>query len=107
MTDFIFVYITASSEEEAERIGRVLVDEKLAACVNIIPGMRSIYRWQGSMEEAHEVVIIAKTMRAQFDGVEARVKSMHSSENPCIVALPIEMGSEDFLSWLRRSVFGA
>lgn len=107
MTDFIFVYITTTSEEEAYRIGRVLVDEKLAACVNIIPGMHSIYRWQGSLEEAQEVVCIAKTMRAQFDGVESRVKSMHSSENPCIIALPVEMGSEDFLSWLKRSVFGA
>lgn len=99
----IFVYVTAGSAEEAGRIGRVLVDEGLAACANLIGGMRSIYRWQGAVEEAEEVVLLAKTRPQLFDSVAARVKQLHSYDCPCIVALPIVAAEPAYLRWIVDS----
>jgi len=99
--DLIFVYITAGSRAEAERIGRTLVEERLAACVNILSGMTSIYRWQGEVETAEETVLIAKTQGHLFDRLSARVKELHSYSVPCIVELPIGRGNPDYLDWLR------
>ncbi|HEY0835887.1 MAG TPA: divalent-cation tolerance protein CutA [Azospirillum sp.] len=99
--DLVFVYMTAASREEAARIGRALVEERLAACVNILGGMTSIYRWEGAVETAEEAVFIAKTRRDLFDRLAARVRELHSYSVPCIVELPVERGNPAYLDWLR------
>lgn len=96
----VFAYVTASSLEEAERIGHTLVEERLAACANLLPGMRSIYRWQGAVEQAEEVVLIAKTRADRFDALAARVTALHSYETPCVVALPVSTGAAPYLAWI-------
>jgi len=98
----VFAYITAPSEAEAARIGRVLVEERLAACVNILPGMRSIYRWQGRVEESTEAVLIAKTRAERFTALSARVRTLHPYELPCITALRVEAGDAGYLDWIRH-----
>ena len=95
------VYMTATDEDEAGRIGRALVAERLAACVNVIPGMRSFYSWQGEVRDDREVVVIAKTRETLLDALVARVKELHSYECPCVVALPIVAGNPDFLDWIE------
>ncbi len=102
MTDCVFVYMTAGSEEEAVAIGQNLVDARLAACVNVLPNMRSIYRWQGAITESQETVLIAKTKADLFEDLELRVKSLHSYSCPCIVALPLAAGSVEFLEWIDQ-----
>jgi len=104
MTGFVFVYMTAGSEDEAARIGRALVEEKLAACVNILPGMKSIFRFEGKIDEASEAVLIAKTRADLFEKLEARVKNLHSYSCPCIVAFPLQKGSPAFLAWIGQSI---
>ncbi len=100
--ELVFAYITAGSRAEAERIGRTLVEERLAACVNILGGMTSIYRWQGAVESAEEVVVIAKTRADLFERLTARVKELHSYDVPCVVELPVGRGNPDYLGWLER-----
>ncbi len=95
------VYMTAADEDEAGRIGRALVAERLAACVNVIPGMRSFYRWQDEVQDDREVVVIAKTRETLLDALVARVKELHSYDCPCVVALPIVAGNPDFLDWIE------
>jgi periplasmic divalent cation tolerance protein len=97
----VFVYITTESPEQAERIGRTLVEARLAACVNILPGMRSIYHWQGRIESASETVLIAKTRQALTEALLARVKALHSYAVPCAVVLSIQGGLPDFLDWIE------
>ena len=99
-----FVYMTAGSTEEASVIGRCLVEEYLAACVNIMDGMTSIYRWEGKLENASETVLIAKTMSNKVEALTERVKALHSYDCPCIVTLAIEGGNLDFLSWIKEQV---
>lgn len=96
------VYITTASAEEAEIIGRNLVSRKLAACVNIIENMKSIYNWQGKIETADEVVMIAKTKKALVSELIENVKTLHSYECPCIVSVPITDGNPDYLRWIRN-----
>jgi periplasmic divalent cation tolerance protein len=96
----IFVYMTASSAEEAKKLGRALVEARLAACVNILDRMTSYYWWQGKIEEGAEAVLIAKTTRAHLDALTAKVKSLHSYSVPCVVGLAIEGGNKDFLDWI-------
>jgi periplasmic divalent cation tolerance protein len=98
----ILVYITASSEPEATRIADALVSEQLAVCVNILPGVRSVYRWQGTIERADETVQIVKTVQSAFAAIEARVRDLHSYEVPCVVALQIQDGSPAYLDWIRK-----
>jgi periplasmic divalent cation tolerance protein len=107
MTGVVFVYVTCADEAEAERIARALVEEDLAACANLLPGMRSVYRWQGRLEQARETVLIAKTLAARFPAVEARVRALHRSTLPCIVALPVVAGSADYLAWIAAGSAGA
>jgi len=102
MPSFLSVYITAPSRELAEKIARALVEERLAACVNIISGSRSIYRWKGHVEAASEVVLIAKSRAGLFEPLEKRVKELHSHEVPCIVAWPIAAGHQPYLDWLEK-----
>ncbi len=96
------IYITAGDEDEARRIGRTLVEEKLAACVNILP-IKSIYRWEGNIEENGEVAMFVKTKAELADQVIDRVKELHSYEVPCIVSLPITKGNPDYLRWIEES----
>ena len=96
------IYITAKDEPEARKIGKALVGEKLAACVNYFP-IRSIYRWQGNIEEAEEIAIIAKTRAELVDRLIRRVKELHSYEVPCTVSWIIEKGNPDYLEWIRES----
>ena len=89
----ILIYITTSSETEANKIAEAVVGERLTACANIIPGMTSVYHWEGKLARESEVVLILKTRAELFSAVEARVKALHSYQNPCIVALPLSAGS--------------
>lgn len=99
----LFVYVTTRDKEEARSIGRVLVEEHLAACVNIIDGMESIYFWNNSLCEDKEVILIAKTREDLLSDITERVKSLHSYECPCIVALPLTGGNQEYLKWIESS----
>jgi periplasmic divalent cation tolerance protein len=98
----VMLYITASNAEEAKRIGRALVEERLAACANVLPGVTSIYRWQGKVEEGSEASLILKSTDDKVEQVVARVKALHSYTCPCVVALPITGGNADFLEWIAQ-----
>jgi len=100
--DEIVVFITASSEDEAARIAKALVEAKLAGCVNIIKNVRSIYSWQGKVEDETEVLMIVKTQKSLFDSLMKKVKELHSYTVPEIIAMPIVKGSEDYLKWVRE-----
>jgi len=106
MSDHLSVYLTAPSFEVAQTIGRTLVEERLAACVNIVPGMHSIYRWQSKIETAVEVVLIAKSRSALFEAIEKRVRELHPYDCPCIVAWPIGAGYQPILTELKRRRLG-
>ena len=95
-----FVYITAPSRAEALRIGRALVKGRLAACANVLGGARSVYWWQGKVEEADEAVMVAKTRAGLVGKLIRRVKAMHGYACPAIVALPIVKGNPDYLKWI-------
>lgn len=99
----MLVYITCADLAEARRIGRVLVEERLAACVNMRPH-ESIYRWQGRVEEAAEVGMLAKTTCAGYAALEARVRALHSYELPCIVAWTPDHGLPAYLEWVGEGV---
>lgn len=94
------ILCTASSEEEAKKLGTTLVNEKLAACVNYSEGLRSVYRWKGKVCEADEWLLIIKSQKAALDQMIRRIQALHSYEVPEIIALPIMGGSEDYLNWL-------
>jgi periplasmic divalent cation tolerance protein len=100
--DEIIVFITASSEEEAAKIARALVEARLAGCVNIIKNIRSIYSWQGKIEDEPEVLMIVKTQKSLFDSLTKKVEELHSYTLPEIIVLPIVEGSKDYLKWLRE-----
>jgi periplasmic divalent cation tolerance protein len=102
VAEIVFVYMTAADEGEAIAIARTIVTERLAACANILPGMRSVYRWDGKVEEGREVVLIAKTRTDRFPDLAARVRELHSYATPCIVELPIGRGDAPYLDWLVR-----
>jgi periplasmic divalent cation tolerance protein len=96
----VFVYTTYPSIVEAEEAGRALVEQRLAACVNILPGMISHYRWQGAIERAEETVMLIKTRASLAEAVRASVKDKHSYETPAILVLPIESVDQTYLAWL-------
>ena len=100
---FSIVYITAGDMEEARKIGRKLVEERLVACVNLFP-ITSIFRWQGNIDEASEVAITAKTKTGKVKDIEKRVKELHSYDVPCVVSVKMDEGSKDYLDWIRESV---
>lgn len=102
MTDYISVYFTAASRSEAETIAQALVEEKLVACVNILPGVRSIYRWNNAVGMSDEVALIAKSRRDLFPQIEAKIKSLSSYDCPCIIAWPIAEGHAPYLAWIGR-----
>jgi periplasmic divalent cation tolerance protein len=100
MERIVFVYTTYPSIVEAEKAGGVLVERQLAACVNILPNMVSIYRWEGAIERAEEVVMIIKTRATLADAVRVAVKEMHSYTTPAILVMPIESVDGGYLGWL-------
>lgn len=102
MTDSLVVLITAPKEEDAAALANALVEARLAACVNIIRQIRSIYRWQGKIEDDQEVLMIAKTRKECFAGLMKKVKELHAYTVPEIIALPIITGYEGYLGWLRE-----
>ena len=97
-----FVYITAKDKAQALKIGRALVEERLAACINVWEGVTSVYRWEGAVEEATEAVLIAKTTESQIPAIVDRVKELHSYACPCVVAWPLETGNPAYLDWIER-----
>jgi len=102
MTDPIVVLVTCGSEEEAAKIGRSLVENRLAACANIVSPIRSIYRWEGKIWDEKEWLLLVKTERDRFEAIENEVKSLHSYSVPEIIALPITCGSQAYLAWLAE-----
>jgi periplasmic divalent cation tolerance protein len=100
----VSVYAIFADTEEAERIGRTVIEEALAACINIIPGVRSIYRWQGAIEAADEVAAIFKTSTATADALITRIASLHSYQVPCIVTWPIDKVLGSYADWIEGSV---
>ena len=104
MTDKRLIMTTASSEEEARRIGNALVEKKLAACVSIVSKMESIYTWNGNTQESQELLILIKTTAAAFERVRDAIKGMHSYEVPEVIALQVVDGSERYLAWLNREL---
>lgn len=101
------VYITCKDKAEAEGVGRALIEDKLAACVNIIEGMQSMFWWQGRTEKERETVLIAKTRAGLVSRLTEKVKSVHSYDCPCVVALPIIDGNPEFLQWIRDETGGS
>jgi periplasmic divalent cation tolerance protein len=102
--DAIVVFLTAPSGEEATRLADLLIGAHLAACVQILPEMESVYRWQGKIERQSEILLIAKTTRGKFADLEREVRALHSYETPEIVAVPIVTGSQPYLDWLNESL---
>ena len=102
-TGEIVCYITAPNEAEALKIARALVENRLAACANIVKNVRSIYAWKGAIQDDAEILMIVKTQKALFHKLTEKVKEIHSYDVPEIIALPILEGSEDYLQWLRES----
>lgn len=106
MTDKRVVLTTAGSEDEARKIARHLVESQLAACVNIVPQVESVYRWQGKIESAREWLLIIKTSAELFPAVREAICELHSYEVPECIALSIEDGSSEYLEWLGDSLAG-
>jgi periplasmic divalent cation tolerance protein len=102
MVDAIIVLVTCGSEEEAVKIAHSLVEERLAACVNLISPVRSIYRWEGKIWDEKEWILIIKTQKKRFEEVEKKVKSLHSYSVPEIISLPIVEGASSYLKWVEE-----
>ncbi len=100
----IVVLTTTETPQQAERIAQLLVEAELAACVQILPPMISIYRWQGKIEQATETLLLIKTLREKYPALEAAIKSHHPYQTPEIIALPVDAGSAEYLNWLALSV---
>ncbi len=97
----ILLYVTCASEEEAIRIGKALVEERLCACANVLGRTTSIFWWEGKVQDADEVALILKSRSQLVDKVTSRVKELHSYSVPCVVALPIQGGNPAFLKWIE------
>jgi periplasmic divalent cation tolerance protein len=102
MNNLIVLLCTCGSEEEGLRIAERLVESKLAACVNLLEGVRSVYRWQGKVETSQEVLLLIKSVAERFEEIQARITELHSYDTPEIIALPIIAGSEKYLAWIRQ-----
>jgi periplasmic divalent cation tolerance protein len=100
MSEALIVFCTCGSEDEAERIANALVNERLAACVNILPPVESIYRWQGAVERAREILLVIKTTAGRFSALRDRIEAIHSYDTPEIIAMEVAEGSERYLAWL-------
>jgi periplasmic divalent cation tolerance protein len=107
MTDKIVVLSTAGSPDEAHRLAMHLVEKRLAACVNILPAVRSVYRWKGAVEDGQEVMLLIKTRRPLLKNLEKELRAVHSYEVPEMVALPVVEGLEDYLNWIDMETMEA
>ncbi len=94
--------VTAPDAEVGARIARALVEERWAACVNLVPGVRSVYRWEGKLEDEAEVLLVVKTRADRVSGLAERLRALHPYDVPELVALPVEQGLEAYLAWVRR-----
>jgi periplasmic divalent cation tolerance protein len=106
MTDKIVMLSTCASADEASRIARALVSQRLAACVNVVPGIHSVYRWKGEVDETTEWLLLIKSRRPLFERLAEALRQAHSYDVPEIVALPIVAGSESYLAWLGQETVG-
>jgi periplasmic divalent cation tolerance protein len=106
MTEYCSVYITAPDETSALALARMLVNLRLAACANVVPGLKSVYRWEGEVRTDEEVVIIAKTRKALAQPLIAKVRASHPYDCPCIVTWAIESGNPDYLDWIGKETSG-
>lgn len=104
MSEARVVLVTAGSRDEGEKIAHALVEERMAACVNVIGGVRSIYRWQGEIESEEEVLLLIKTASAKIDALRRRMQELHSYETPEFLVLSVEQSSDAYLAWLYSSV---
>ena len=104
MTDKIVILSTCGTEQEAEKLARALLDAHLAACVNVVPRMRSFYRWKGAVESAEECLLVIKSSRELFDQARVVLEKAHSYELPEVLALPVLEGSESYLNWIDASL---
>ena len=104
MSHELLVLVTAPNKDEALRIANALVEERLAACVNVVSAIDSVYRWEGQVTTDREVLLIIKTTDERYQALEQRVKQLHTYSTPEVIAVKIERGSSDYLSWLRDSV---
>ena len=100
MTDALVVLVTVPTPERAAELARALVGERLAACGNVVPGLRSVYRWEGKVQEDDEALLVLKTTRARFEALRDRVLALHPYDVPEVLALPVEAGSAAYLAWL-------
>lgn len=101
---FCVVLVTTKKESEAKRLGEELVSEKLAACVSVVPKVRSVYRWRGKIERADEALMLIKTSRKKLDRLIPRIKELHTYEVPEVLVLPVEKGSPEYIKWLEESL---
>ena len=104
MTEKIIVLSTCGSEEEAVRVAKALVEARVAACVNILPKIRSVYRWKDAIEDATEWMLVIKSSRPLFARLQTELRKVHSYEVPEVIAIPVIEGSEDYLGWLDREL---
>ena len=107
MTDKIVVLSTCAAEADAERLARALVEGRLAACVNVVPGVRSFYHWKGEIESGVEFLLIVKTSRDLFPALRAEIEKLHPYEVPELLALPVVAGAQNYLSWFQANLRGA
>jgi periplasmic divalent cation tolerance protein len=106
VTGAVVVLVTCPSAEKAAEIARALVEERLAACGNVVPAVRSIYRWEGKVQDGAEALLVLKTARDRFEALRARVLELHPYEVPEVIALPVEAGHSPYLDWIAGSTRG-
>ncbi|HKY05732.1 MAG TPA: divalent-cation tolerance protein CutA [Blastocatellia bacterium] len=103
MGNELIVFVTASNADEAGRIAESVVSDRLAACVNLVPGVESVYRWEGKVTRDAEILLVIKTTDERYPDLERRVKELHSYSTPEVISFRVEKGSADYLKWLRES----
>ncbi len=106
MTEKIVVLSNCGSEEEARRVARALVEARVAACVNIVPGIQSVYHWQGAIQEDSEWMLVIKSTRPMFDSLAAELRKIHSYQVPEVLAIPVIAGDQNYLDWMDREISG-
>ncbi len=106
MSDFVVIYVTVSSEAEGTKIARALVEERLAACVNVVPNVQSFYRWEGNIRNDRELLLIIKSQGLHISDLIGRIKELHSYRVPEVISLPIVTGNSDYLAWIKKETDG-
>jgi periplasmic divalent cation tolerance protein len=104
MTDALIVFCTCSSHEEARKLAHSIVDQEAAACVNLVPAVESVYRWEGKIESAHEILLLIKTTRERFSALRELIIKLHSYDTPEVIAVPVVAGLPKYLDWLGAKI---